>query len=39
MPISVRGVPCMAKAALEHLPEGGAIVNTGSITDLDTRAA
>lgn len=24
----------MAKAALEHLPEGGAIVNTGSITGL-----
>jgi NAD(P)-dependent dehydrogenase (short-subunit alcohol dehydrogenase family) len=25
----------MAKAALKHLPEGGAIVNTGSITGLE----
>jgi NAD(P)-dependent dehydrogenase (short-subunit alcohol dehydrogenase family) len=32
---NIYGYFYMAKAALEHLPEGGAIVNTGSITGLE----
>lgn len=31
---NIYGYFFMAKAALEHLPEGGAIINTGSITGL-----
>jgi NAD(P)-dependent dehydrogenase (short-subunit alcohol dehydrogenase family) len=33
--VNIFGYFYMARAALEHLPEGGAIINTGSITGLE----
>ena len=33
--VNIQGYFVVAKAALEHLPEGGAIINTGSITGLE----